>query len=438
MISKPFNTTTNSCKIFVLFCCLLIYPQTLLACYQLPEDEDDINLGASYPSIDTPIVTAGTEEHCASWIYIRDPEKLRELLLKGPLMARVSLKFVPTAGELCKLVDCWRESLQALRCTDSGIIFTKPPTNSFLTDYELGWPAVCEDAEGYEIGENPEHLDLTALAGASNLRILSLRSSIKVEGVEALRDLTSLQTLCLNADGINIQDLFRLTQLRKLELLNLLPKAVSASHGVEGDSIPPLSGLRALTTIKIVSSAVENLTFLSGLPLENLTLIETQVGRLDTLEPVTSLRRLTITGSDVVYLDWLAKQPQLEQLTLDNNPISLLEPLSGLTNLTLLSIVNARIIKLNSLSTLIKLEELYLSQNAISSVEPLARLTCLRKLDLSSNAVTNVVPLVTLTALQVLQLNHNQITDCRTLQALPNLQGLNIDDNPVSQLNPMS
>ena len=228
--------------------------------------------------------------------------------------------------------------------------------------------------------------------------------------------LTSLQELTqLHADNFEITNLIGLEKATRLTSLAIRDNPIS--------DFAPLGSLINLTLLNLI-----NTTF--------------SISDLTILSPLTSLRRLLLSGNEISDLTDLPAFPNLASLELNRNQITDLTPLGNLTaptKLTFLSLSDNQISNITPLARFTGLTQLFLSVNNIRDLTPLENLTNLEEwLRISSNQVSDLSPLAGLTKLRNLYFFRNQVRDLTPLAGLTKLQGLFFPYNQVRDLNPLA
>ena len=228
--------------------------------------------------------------------------------------------------------------------------------------------------------------------------------------------LTSLQELTqLHADNFEITNLIGLEKATRLTSLAIRDNPIS--------DFAPLGSLINLTLLNLI-----NTTF--------------SISDLTILSPLTSLRRLLLSGNEISDLTDLPAFPNLASLELNRNQITDLTPLGNLTaptKLTFLSLSDNQISNITPLARFTGLTQLFLSVNNIRDLTPLENLTNLEEwLRISSNQVSDLSPLAGLTKLRNLYFFRNQVRDLTPLAGLTKLRDLRFFNNQVSDLTPLA
>ena len=227
-----------------------------------------------------------------------------------------------------------------------------------------GDPIAAEDMETLDrfVAENKNISDLTGLAFAKNLTVLSI-------GWNPLSDLSPLASL---------------TKLREVYF-----------RDTEVAYLSPLSGLSDLEVINASETRITSLVPLAGLKnLKKLDTVHADITDLSPLKGLTNLTRLRlydVKATDLSPLRGLTKLKWFGLTHTDN--ISDFSPLSGLTDLEHLALSDTEISDISSLSGLVNLETLILNQNRIVDVSPLASLRNLKNLQLHNNNISDFSPL---------------------------------------------
>jgi len=220
--------------------------------------------------------------------------------------------------------------------------------------------------------------------------------------------------------GNKVADLAPLATLRKLRVLVLddTTKVIDLS---------PLSKCTALVEADLSGARAKDLSPLSALSLEVLTLPQNTVADLSPLAEITTLRSLSGYVKLVRDLSPIAKLP-LTHLDLTHLDRTQLDVIAKLTKLEHLGIrwrtVTADLAPLANLTSLTSLQ---LNNTPILDLAPLAGLYNLRDLDLSTTGVSNVAPLANLVNLERLSLRFvRELSDITALHGLAKLKQLDV------------
>ncbi|KQR08618.1 leucine-rich repeat domain-containing protein [Cellulomonas sp. Leaf334] len=177
----------------------------------------------------------------------------------------------------------------------------------------------------------------------------------------------------------------------------------------DGDQVTSLAGIERLTSVHEID--------LSG----------QDVADVGPLAALTDLRSLRLTGN--ARLDDLSALTglPLENLGLSSTGVSDLEPLTRTPSLLWVGLAWTRVSDLGPLAASAGLIELDLREAAVTDLSPLAGAASLSKLDVRDNRVADVTPLASLPALDELWIGGNPVTDLRPLLDAPALLGVDVE-----------
>lgn len=287
--------------------------------------------------------------------------------------------------------------------------------------------AACgsQEQSGTNVNLNTHEQNITPLTPAPEF----IPDYIRIRGREISTSLTELELLFDLID----EDIAPLKYMVNLSTLRITSTEIS--------DLTSLAGLTNLTELGLGNNP--NLSDLSPLAgLTNLTRLEFSTTEqpidIAPLAGLTNLRELWLRGDGISDLTPLVNLTNLTKLSILSSPVSDLTPLNGLTNLEILRLYNNRINNLMPLTGLTKLIELDLRQNQISDITPLSGLVNLRELWLSQNQISNLPSLLELPNLRELYLTENNISDLTPLANLTNLTILALSVNQVSDVTPLS
>lgn len=176
---------------------------------------------------------------------------------------------------------------------------------------------------------------------------------------------------------------------------------------------------------------------LSYLPyLKTLTVTNGVADELHCLSNLTSLEKLSITGTSVSpeVLTTVGSITTLTELTLDNCGITSISQLESLSGLTKLNLSNNTVRNIDVLSSKNKLQELNLSHNALVDLNALKDLQALTNLDVSFNALTSLSVITELSSLSYLNAANNSITDLGAINNLTALKYLSLEFNVLTNV----
>jgi small GTP-binding protein len=164
--------------------------------------------------------------------------------------------------------------------------------------------------------------------------------------------------------------------------------------------------LDQIRTYSINGFAIDNYGHVTGLNLEDTRL--TDIPPLQGLRNLTTLRLGRNQLTDLIPLQGLS---HLTTLNLGSNQLTDLTPLQGLRNLTHLHLHNNQLTDLTPLQGLRNLTHLTLHSNQLNDPTPLQGLRNLTTLDLGRNQLTDLTPLQGLKQLRSLHLSDNRIRE---------------------------
>ena len=155
---------------------------------------------------------------------------------------------------------------------------------------------------------------------------------------------------------------------------------------------------------------------------------------LEPLAKLSSLKKVSISGTPVTDLMPLRNLNQLEELDISGTQVASLEPLRYSNHLRSLKLKKTPVISLDVLSGLTALEILDFSGTGIDSLQPLGELTALKDLRFSETRVSDLQPISGLTNLEVLYFTHTLVVNLNPLKNLTNLSLVFFDHTGVRSL----
>lgn len=231
---------------------------------------------------------------------------------------------------------------------------------------------------------------------------------------------------------INDDDLKLLTQCTNLRVLILDYQEIT--------DLSPLTGL-PLEYLSLTGNQVSNLNPLSAMTeLQVLDLGENPVRSVEELDKLTSLQEVTLEATGIASVDvfegsgiqslnvrstWIAdfspleSCPSLTRLIIGELPNGAVETLAGLTNLEELRLYSTSEVDLSYFSKFQKLQDLDLYGSTISHPEALVQLPNLRFLNIGETGISDLSFLPDMPAITDVDLRNNSLTDLTPLLDCP-------------------
>ena len=268
-------------------------------------------------------------------------------------------------------------------------------------------------------------LDEEALA---NLTVLDLEEGTNLSGLECANGLVDLRLATQVVSLAPVSELPVLNRVR-FEGVDLSdPQLLGALA-----STPGLTALEVRSCVGVDLAGFEG----QGCPeLFSLRIVDTPILSPDVLGQLSSLRRLTLTQTSIVDIDFVSGLPKLIDLDIGSTSVSDLSPLAGHASLLELYITGTDVTSFASLATVTDLTVLAAAATGVTDLSPLAQLASLEEVLLSGTLVSDLSPLAGTTTLTFLDVSVTQVTDLSVLTTLPNLVelraiGLGLTSLPV-------
>jgi hypothetical protein len=275
------------------------------------------------------------------------------------------------------------------------------------------------------------------LRGAIDQSVLSLfrevpwqvTSRIELHELLLLTNLQKLNTLNVNHPSISAHHTGLFTTLRQLTQLVLgrdtgVYRRFKKKFATDRDLAELSDRLQELTlpyNVNITDASVSRLTCLRKLDL----FTNTQITN-DALRHLTALHKLDI--KDCQQIDDIALTALTQLVVLRVSSQISDAALSGLTRLEKLTLIGHNDVTNQSVSLLTRLRDLQMSGNKVITDQALEGLTALQGLDISSGTTISDAALTKLTALEGLDINGNEHVTASAVLALPRLKYLVLND----------
>lgn len=237
------------------------------------------------------------------------------------------------------------------------------------------------------------------------------------DDLKLLTQCTNLRVLIL--DYQQITDLSPLTNL-PLEYLSLTGNQVS--------NLTPLSAMTKLQVLDLGENPVRSVEALDELTaLQEVTLEATGITSVDVFEG-SSIQSLNVRGAWITDFSPLESCPNLTRLIAGELPSGAVETLTGLTNLVELRLYSTSEVDLSYFAEFQKLQDLDLYGSTISHPEALVQLPNLRLLNLGETGVSDLSFLPDMPAMTDVDLRNNPLTDLTPLLDCPWLSLLTLSN----------
>jgi hypothetical protein len=217
----------------------------------------------------------------------------------------------------------------------------------------------------------------------------------KADGGAVLGDASDLMAL----PNLRRLSLYRLS-VQDLGFLSGLPLTHLGLGGNRIQDLGPLSGCKLLQALDVSDNPIQNLDALSGCPL--LTSLDISATGLVRLQPLECMKLKSLEmydlpdGADYAVLRQFGG---LEAFGANKLPLDAVAAVSGMTGLTRLSLPDCGLNSIMPLTGLSQLERLDLGKNGIASLDGAEKLVNLKALDVTDNPLEDVSAVSSLPAL---------------------------------------
>lgn len=272
---------------------------------------------------------------------------------------------------------------------------------------------VCGEAL---MGTLQEHEDQVDFAH-DRYAVETTHGDISDDDLELLAQCTNLRVLIL--DYQQISDVSLLTEL-PLEYLSLTGNQVS--------DLSPLAGQTELRVLDLGENPVRSVEVLAQLTaLQEVTLEATGITSVEVFEG-SGIQSLNVRGTWVTDFSPLESCPNLTRLVVGELPVGAAETLAGLTGLVELRLYATQDVDLSYLTGLQALRDLDLYGSAVSHPEALTRLSSLRYLNLGETGVSDLSFLTEMPVMTDVDLRNDPLTDLTPLLDCPWLSLLTLSE----------
>ncbi len=250
----------------------------------------------------------------------------------------------------------------------------------------------------------------------------------RVSGIVNIREITYFTSLEeLDLMGNRISDLTPLTSLKNLKKINIAKNfSVMTGDREKGLDISPLGSLPLLETLDASNDLITDISALGSLKmLKWLDISTNRLVNLDGIEGLVSLEYLNISNSFHSDKD---NNPA---------GITDISPLSALVNLKTLYMQNGRVNSLEPLTSLTQLEYIDASYNSVRMLPDMKPMTGLKTLVLKSNFITGLAGLSGQQSVEVLDVRDNYITMINEILMMRSLETVYLDGNPILSYIPL-
>lgn len=267
----------------------------------------------------------------------------------------------------------------------------------------------------------------------------STAGTVFADPIQLQSGVTQIRAICVSDSGL-VSRLaeFEYTIGGVIEVVEFQDAAIEASVrqilGMDADDDIYTDALWTITEFTLPAEAT-NLKDLAHLTrLEKLIILDKELGNLDFLSKMESMKELDLTGSrfPAASLSTLAELPNLEHLTLAKCGLSTISALEGARRINYLDVSGNTLRNLEVLADMTTLVELNLAHNAVVDLTQLSGLLNLSKLDVSYNSIETIEPITVCANLTWLNLNNNKLVTLDGADQLQKLTHLSADHNTLS------
>jgi len=241
--------------------------------------------------------------------------------------------------------------------------------------------------------------DISPLSNCTELKMLNLCCSDKLEDISPLKSCTQLQELRIASSKVS--DISALAELKELRALNLSYTEVddlTALHelelldtlavmGCKKSVLKDVAGIKPLKYLDISEADFKDISVFNGLEkLETIIAYDTSISELSSEKPdLPALKNLVITNHNwsgkLKDISQISELKSLETVFLIGNEIEDISALEGLKSLKVLSLdANEAITDISALSSLTSLEKLRLGCTMVKDVTPLMGLENIKEI----------------------------------------------------------
>jgi serine/threonine protein kinase len=257
---------------------------------------------------------------------------------------------------------------------------------------------------------------LNDLAMMKNLRELAIYN----QSVSDLTPLEGLEHLVhLGLGGNSIIDLSPLKGMVSIQELNIADNPVS--------DISVLKDMAALNELDISSTYISNISSLSGLPIQNLSLLDDNLADYSILNKLPRLEILRVRNVGSDGMNSILALAELRELTVYNSRLKDLGMFSSLTNLEMLDVFDNNIDTLKGVESLKRLRHLGIGNNKIKDLSPLIGLEGFESIDLNGDKITDYKPLLEVPSLKSIFCSVTQKQEIEKIKGNAGFEVVNIN-----------
>lgn len=270
--------------------------------------------------------------------------------------------------------------------------------------------------------------DISALAGLTKLKYLNF-SDNAVTDISALKDLSALEDLVMNSNGVeSIDAIAKATELKNLY--------------VADNKLADISALKNCTKLEVFSAADNKIKDISALgkcvALTDIYVSSNEVGNIGDLSKLENLAVFSAAENAITDISSLGKCSKLTTLTVNDNLISVVGDFSACDELTTFQAYNNKFEKVE-LKGLAKLATVNVYNDKGSEYKTLKELVLdelpvLARIDAHGQDLAAVPDLSGITELTTVDFSDNSISDMSALNGLEKLATVNLSGNHIKEL----
>ena len=233
--------------------------------------------------------------------------------------------------------------------------------------------------------------DISSLKDLRNCKKLQ-QLILDNQNIKDLSDISGLPLVKVSLCGNQIYNLAPLAKCEQLTELRLEENPIN--------NVDDLKNLKKLEYIDLGVTQINDISALSGLPIQELYLVNQPIKDFSPLTTMYNLKRLYVGGVSYEEQKYISGLTGLRNLTIYGSGISSIKSFTSLTNLTFLDLYGNNLSDIRGIIALKGLTSVCIGNNPIKSIAPLKELPNLCSINISKAEITDLELLSEFPALQ--------------------------------------